>query len=243
MAALTALTLDVDWAPDFAIDAISARLDAAGVPSTWFATHDSPAIRRLRAHPLVEVGLHPNFRADSSHGAAPDEVLRRCFDIVPGAISARNHGLLTSTHLLVAALDAGLRCDLTLYLPDAPLMTPHRFELGGRLLYRLHHQWEDDLEMVAGRPPRSPVAVVEAAERACVLAFHPLHVYLNARDMRPWNVLRAEAPFTALTPAQVDPRVTDGDGAGAWFDALVDRLARDGNGRRVGDLLGALVSV
>lgn len=40
------ITIDVDWAPDFAIDPVANALLDAGVSATWFITHASPAIVR-----------------------------------------------------------------------------------------------------------------------------------------------------------------------------------------------------
>ena len=55
------LTLDMDWAPDCAIDFVSEELVSREVRATWFVTHASPAVHRLREHPeLFELGIHPN---------------------------------------------------------------------------------------------------------------------------------------------------------------------------------------
>lgn len=35
----TVITLDIDWAPDFVIDAVAEQLVQAGVWATWFVTH------------------------------------------------------------------------------------------------------------------------------------------------------------------------------------------------------------
>ena len=45
------LTLDVDWAPDWVIDEVSAILVEKRVRATWFVTHGSPAIERLKDYP------------------------------------------------------------------------------------------------------------------------------------------------------------------------------------------------
>ena len=50
-----ALTLDVDWAPDFMIDFAAEILVEHGVRATWFVTHDSPALTRLRAQPILSL--------------------------------------------------------------------------------------------------------------------------------------------------------------------------------------------
>src|SRR4051794_10356042 len=92
------VTLDVDWAPDFMIDAAAAALVQHGVRATWFVTHASPAIDRLGERPdLFELGIHPNFREGTTHG---DDPIAHLLEIVPGARCARTHSLLQSTPLL-----------------------------------------------------------------------------------------------------------------------------------------------
>src|ERR1035441_3475149 len=82
-----AISMDVDWAPDFAIDFVAERLIASRVRATWFVTHRSPAIERLRQHrDLFELGIHPNFLPGSSHGDSPAAVLQHCMGLVQDAV-------------------------------------------------------------------------------------------------------------------------------------------------------------
>jgi peptidoglycan/xylan/chitin deacetylase (PgdA/CDA1 family) len=63
------VTLDVDWASDAMIDQTARILLEHEVPATWFITHASAAVDRLRDHPeLFELGIHPNFLPGSTHG-------------------------------------------------------------------------------------------------------------------------------------------------------------------------------
>ena len=78
------ITLDIDWAPEVVIDWMAQVLIDANVRATWFVTHESQAVNRLRRRSdLFESGIHPNFMAGSSHGATPIAVLRHCLDLVP----------------------------------------------------------------------------------------------------------------------------------------------------------------
>jgi hypothetical protein len=163
------VTLDVDWAPDPLVDDVAGRLAAAGVPATWFVTHASPALDRLRARSdLFELGIHPNFRPGSSHGATPEAVLDHVMALVPEAVSSRSHGVVQSgrlLHLLVQRTP--VRIDSTTFLPDlpdAPLVTqrtPH-----GDLL-RVPFTWSDDYE------PLSPWDDYLAEPGLKVVLFHP----------------------------------------------------------------------
>ena len=93
-----AITLDIDWAPDFMIERVAGALLSKGVKATWFVTHRSLAIDRLRHHPeLFELGIHPNFAAGSSHGDTPEAVLGHVIDLVPDAVDILN-GCMAGEH-------------------------------------------------------------------------------------------------------------------------------------------------
>jgi peptidoglycan/xylan/chitin deacetylase (PgdA/CDA1 family) len=49
-----ALTFDVDFAEDTVIDETVKLLKESNTKSTWFVTHDSPAIQRLKEDPLID---------------------------------------------------------------------------------------------------------------------------------------------------------------------------------------------
>jgi hypothetical protein len=172
VSARVVVTLDVDWADDPLVDDVAERLAAAGAPATWFITHASPALDRLRERPdLFELGIHPNFRPGSSHGDTPEAVLDHVMALVPEAVSSRSHGVVQSgrlLHLLVQRTP--VRIDSTTFLPDlpdAPLVTqrtPH-----GDLL-RVPFTWSDDYE------PLCPWDRYLAEPGLKVVLFHPTRV-------------------------------------------------------------------
>src|SRR5687767_66509 len=49
------LTFDIDWAHDGVIHAAADMVEEADVAATWFVTHDTPALERLRANPRFEL--------------------------------------------------------------------------------------------------------------------------------------------------------------------------------------------
>ncbi len=55
------LTFDLDWAHDEVINDAIDLVEAVDVPATWFVTHATPTLERLRANPKFELGVHPNF--------------------------------------------------------------------------------------------------------------------------------------------------------------------------------------
>jgi hypothetical protein len=229
----TAITLDVDWAPDFMIDHVAELLVGRGVAATWLVTHASPAIDRLRAHPdLFELGIHPNFAAGSTHGSTPEEVLEHCLAIVPEARCMRTHGLLQSSPLLAVTRNATpIRVDLSLFLPHARLAELLHYPVaGGETMLRIPHIWEDDAEMLAPEPSWSTAALAAETGGLAVFCFHPVHVYLNAAGGEPYEALRARG-YPHVTADDARPLIGDGPGTGTAFLELVEL-----GSRRIADL-------
>lgn len=67
------VTVDLDWAPEPAIERTLDFLQSRGVIPTIFATHRSPRVESSLGE--IEVGLHPFFDPNSSHGASIEEVV------------------------------------------------------------------------------------------------------------------------------------------------------------------------
>ena len=66
------VTLDLDWAPEAAIEETLSYLEACNITPTVFITHPSKAVEK-RLH-KIKVGLHPYFDPSSSHGSTLEEV-------------------------------------------------------------------------------------------------------------------------------------------------------------------------
>jgi hypothetical protein len=134
-----AITLDVDWAPDFAIDHAARLLVAHEVAATWFITHASAAVERLREHPeLFELGIHPNFAAGSTHGRTPEAVLDHVLALVPEARAMRTHGLVQSSALLaLVRAHTRIAVDASLFLPHADGLAPVEYPLETGTLRRV----------------------------------------------------------------------------------------------------------
>lgn len=227
---MLALIFDTDWAPDFAIDETAALLARADVRATWFVTHASPAIDRLRERPeLFELGIHPNFLPGSTHGKSPDAVLRRCAELVPGAVSMRTHGLMQSTPLLAKVLArTDVRLDASLMLPRAENLAPVEHHWGGKRLLRVPVCWEDDFEMQRPEPCWDLDEVLGAGKGLKVLAFHPIHVFLNSRDMGPYNSLKESSPCLGKAdPESARDLVQPGPGTRTLLKAAASRAGRD----------------
>ncbi|MFH1357408.1 MAG: hypothetical protein ABII18_09795 [bacterium] len=174
------LLFDIDWASDEMIDYVADILIEKNICATWFVTHDSPAIERLKAHPdIFDLGIHPNFNLESTQGKNPEKILDNLLQIIPNAKFVRTHGLLQSTNLLALMASKGLVADFSLYLPRQWEAKPHElyFENGNKII-RVPFHWEDDLEMC--RPDRLfEVNLLPKKVNSMMFAFHPVHVFYN----------------------------------------------------------------
>lgn len=203
------VTVDVDWAPDWACDALATALVDAGVASTWFMTHRSPVLEDLRSESSIELGIHPNFLPGSSHGSTPLEVFETCLDFVPEAHVMRGHCLMQSTPIFQTAIDATpIRLDSSIYLKDLRQVAVSPLHLRGGVMNRVPFVWEDDVEFQNPTPEWDAVELVaarDADDEITIVNLHPIHVALNSADPGPYGLLRALQPDTrAATAAQVD---------------------------------------
>ena len=234
-----ALTLDVDWAPDFMIDFVADILIEHRVRATWYITHESPSLARLRAHrELFELGIHPNFFSGSTHGESPTAVLGHCMEIVPEAVSVRTHGLLQSTALLGQIMKhTPVRTDASLFLPHAPDLTPVEYWWEQRTLLRVPYFWEDDFEMERVAPCWKLAPLLDSGSGLKVLDFHPVHVYLNSRTMGPYHALKERAPrLPDITAKGVAEFIRDEAGTRTLFIELAKHLNETGESLLMRDI-------
>jgi len=231
------ITLDIDWAPDFAIDTIAQILIDYQVKATWFVTHFSPAIERLnQQRDLFELGIHPNMLPGSTHGISDDEVLTYMKQLVPDAVSMRTHGLYQSTNFLIkAARDYGIETDVSLFLPKAENIAPHKIKWNYIDLLRVPFFWEDDAEMFENKPCWS-ISDPEIQKKGLkIFNFHPIHLVLNTHKFELYNYLKSIKPLQAWDSAFVQSHNYKGSGSFTFFEELVKYIA--GKGLKIKDIV------
>lgn len=184
------LTFDIDWAHDEVVHSAIDMVEKAGVEATWFITHASPIVNRLRGNPLFEIGIHPNFNflldGDKRNGGDIREVIDRLMNVCPEAKSLRSHSLSSSTKLLQLMPEYGLTHESNLYVPFSAGVTKSSlvpFKLWNGVI-RVPHIFEDDLHMLEGggekRSFNGRIMECLSLKGAKVFDFHPIHVFLNS---------------------------------------------------------------
>jgi hypothetical protein len=220
------LTFDLDWAPDLVVDAVAEELVRHGIRATWFATHPSPALDRLREErDLFEIGIHPNFFPGSTHGDTVAAVLRHCMEMVPEARSVRTHGLYQSSRLLNQIMSTTpIRRDASLFLPEMAHLHPVEYWWGGNSMTRVPTYWADDFELQRDRP-RFDIERFLRVAGLKVLAFHPMHIFLNSCEPSRYAELKRRVPrLQRATGADLKPLRQQGHGVQQLFTGLVEHL-------------------
>lgn len=235
------LTIDVDWAPDWAIAKVADVLSKRKVKATWFTTHDSDEIHKIEQNrQLFEVGLHPNFAMGSSQGNSPEEVMQYMKSLFPEAKTIRSHSLIQSNALLrMIREEFDLLYDVSLFLPETPYIIPHEafFSDTNKPLLRLPFFWEDDREMYKPRPCFSFSNEKYQAIGLKIFCFHVIHIILNSCDMQIYNKCKKEKDLQTLSYHDLEWYINHGKGTNTLFTEMLDFIHTIGNsGRTITEL-------
>jgi len=198
-------TFDLDWCSDIVLDYMLKILESYDVHATFFVTHPTLLLNRIRENPKFELGIHPNFNfllaGDSRYGKTYKEVIDYFIAMVPEAKSVRSHSLTQSSGILNAFSEAGLTHECNLYLPPQILPKPH-LHWNGKLI-RVPHFFQDDIECINGWINLSVIR--RMVELNCIKVFdiHPIHVFLNTENIKRYidstSIVNDHLKLTQLT--------------------------------------------
>ena len=172
-----AFSLDIDWVGE---DLISETVDffiENEMPLTVFCTHPSIVLANLSDHPLIELGIHPNYTVGSSQGSSIDEVTDYCLNLVPGARCMRGHRWYRSNDVYDTLVERGILFDsnecsmmdiVEPYIHRSGIMCiPVFFEDGGLLWNNVDPVFADNGARYFSEPGLK------------VVDLHPIHFMLN----------------------------------------------------------------
>jgi hypothetical protein len=204
------LTFDVDWACDeIFLDTIEI-IEAAGVSATFFATHDTPLLTRLRKNPLFEIGIHPNFNeilrgTPKIGGMSAAEVVDTLALIVPEACSLRSHSLSWGDVISQAVRSVGISTVSNFLIPEqsGTILKPYADWYG---LVHAPYFYQDSACFFFQK--NSSMYQLANREGLKVFNFHPMHIYLNSERQGRYEELR---PFVR-EPSHLLKHRYDGEG-------------------------------
>jgi hypothetical protein len=212
-----AISFDVDWAPDAAIEQTLEILEHAGVSATIFATHATPVLNGLGGH---EVGIHPNFLAGGRERWAPavDELL----DVYPEARGTRSHAYHTNTPILDLFVDRGLLYDSSILMLGQPSIRAFRAHNG---LIRLPVFWEDDDNWTSGEWYPETLEI-DDPDALFIFDLHPIHVFLNTESAERYKAAKPYYQNAERLRKYVNPE-SSGTGSRVFLKRLLERPADD----------------
>jgi hypothetical protein len=175
------LTFDIDWASDEVLNFTVDFLEKQGVCATFFVTHETPVLKRIRNNPKFELGIHPNFNfllnGDFRYGKNPLEVIEYYLNMVPDAISVRCHSVTYNSQILDTLFAKGLKYDLNIYLPRRSGIPSKPILFPSYGMTRLPYFWEDDDHFLYNENPSPDLYLGHPGLK--IFDFHPIHVFLN----------------------------------------------------------------
>ena len=196
-----AITLDIDWAPDWVIKYCLNIFQEHGVKVSFFATHETELNQKILDN-NHELGIHPNFLTGSSHGNTPHEVLSFCKSLVPSAVSSRSHSLMTSEPILEMMTEKfGIKNDCSIYLPDIKIPADHKikYSQNGPELTRIPHYFQDNMIFFKDGFDWKMQSLGIEGKAYFVFNFHPIHIVLNSNSVDAYNKMKEEKGLGSFT--------------------------------------------
>ena len=218
------ITLDVDWAPDFVLEKVITLVEDAGVRATWFITHETPLLERLRTNALFEVGIHPNFNLLLNGQVSPlglsdfRQVIDYFCDLVPEAISMRSHSLVQAPMIFSHCLKRGIKIDSSSFVPASsnPLELHLMSDFSG--MKRAPFFW-GDYAAISTKEANKPERLLSRAALK-IFNFHPIHLYFNSNTLAVYE----HSKTLPKEEREYHPLINSSFGVRNHFDSLVNEL-------------------
>jgi hypothetical protein len=222
-----AVTIDLDWACEPAIAELLDFLQDREIPSTVFVTHRSPRVERS-LHEL-EVGLHPNFAADSSHGETLNAVVEHVLGLPHNIPAYRCHRFAASNEISERLASVGMKFASNI-CTDLDATPPFRDRCG---VLQFPVFLEDGAYLLRAHPLSLDSALwgQVAAPGLHVLLIHPMHFALNSPTfmfMRTFKDSLSRAEWLSLSAETLAAQRHRGPGIRDVLAGLLEHAKREG---------------
>lgn len=187
------LSFDIDWAIDPVIDDVLDLLDEARIKATFFVTHQTETLNRIRANSKYELGIHPNFNPLIEKGPnalSARETLVQILKIVPEAKVLRSHGMTHSGRWLSLYRELGIEFLSQYYMGGVNSIQPFAHING---LVEAPIFFADDgfaYENEHGRTWDMESGIKANKDFLKVFNFHPIHIKLNTPNFTYYDKAR-----------------------------------------------------
>ena len=188
------LSFDIDWAIDEVIQDVLDIVEEAGSKCTFFVTHKTELLERMRANPNIELGIHPNFNPlinSESNAKTAKETLANLFHIVPEAKVLRSHSMTHSARWLELYKEIGITHLSQYYMNGVETIQP--FSHINRLV-EVPVYFADDGYIYMKDENSSDIKSISdylsTTSYMKVFNFHPIHLSLNTDSFNFYNKTR-----------------------------------------------------
>jgi hypothetical protein len=185
------ITLDIDWAHDDIINDSKCILENFNASATWFVTHRTPSLQRLRDNSLFEIGVHPNFNkllnGETDNGQNLEEVVDRILNIAPEAKSVRSHSLTQNERMLDIFAKKNLHRVCNTFIPGTSNISILPWQLWSGIQI-LPHCWQDN---VSFKMPTNNILETYNRDLLRIYNFHPIHIFLNSENLNRYESTRS----------------------------------------------------
>ena len=186
------ITLDMDWCSDKVLEYTLDLLEESNTKATFFVTHDTPLLQRMRRSQNIELGIHPNFNpllnGDFKYGKNFYEVIEYYKKLVPEAVSVRSHSMTQSSQIIDGFEKFDLIYDCNTFIPfSSNIITKPYKHWSGRVI-KIPYIWEDDVHCMYGWD--WDIVKYLNYKGLKVFDFHPIHIFLNTEKIDRYNKAR-----------------------------------------------------
>ncbi len=179
------ITIDLDWCSDIVLSYTLDILEKSNIPVTFFVTHETNLLERIRDNPNFELGIHPNFNpllnGNFKYGENVEEVLDFYKKIVPEAQSVRSHSMTQNTPIIDAFEKFDLIYDCNTFIPYSSGIKLKPYKHWTKNILKIPYFWEDDIHCMYDW--MWDVKEFVSADSLKVFDFHPIHIFLNTEKL------------------------------------------------------------
>lgn len=179
------ITFDIDWCSDEVLSFTLDILEKRKVRATFFVTHETPLLEKMRGNENIELGIHPNFNpllnGEFRYGKNVNEVVGSFKKIVPEAVSVRSHSLAQSSPILNSFEKNELIFDCNTFIPQSSSIPLKPWKYWSQTLIKIPFFWEDDVHCMYNWDWN--IANILRTNGLKVFNFHPIHVFLNTEHL------------------------------------------------------------
>lgn len=221
-------TSDMDWASEAALAIQQEIFDLYDIHATYFVTHDSPLIIKRRKDKKVDIGIHPNFLPDSSHGNTFEEVIDTVLKFAPEARCFRSHRCFEATPITHALVKKGLLYDSNMITNLQQGITPIKHESG---LIRFpvfyedgtHFEWRRDWDF-------SKYAKLFGYPGIKIISVHAMITALNAATSEYWAQLKIKFPpdkWINMSKDEIAENICDNPGPKQFLIDMIEYIKQN----------------